>query len=86
MDEQNPDFFSNYVNDLPPHVHRILATLKAKEIDTDYLANALNSGKVTIATDGSVRGGNGSYTILLNTSNKSLRLQDFVHGHISLLF
>ena len=51
MDDQNPDFFSNYVNDLPPHVHRILATLKAKETDTDYWENALNSGKATIATD-----------------------------------
>eukprot|EP00957_Ditylum_brightwellii_P141925 10812826-Ditylum_brightwellii.AAC.1 len=52
--DHTTDPFEKYLEGQPDQVKQMLGNLMAAEIDVDYWIQELNSGNVTIATDGSV--------------------------------
>eukprot|EP00957_Ditylum_brightwellii_P106872 8153047-Ditylum_brightwellii.AAC.1 len=72
--------FEDYIAAQPDHVQRILGTLQAAEVDTEYWIDTLNKGLVTIATDSSVVNYKGYYATVMHTDLKQLRFQGRCDG------
>eukprot|EP00957_Ditylum_brightwellii_P114151 8702347-Ditylum_brightwellii.AAC.1 len=77
--------FEEYIAVQPDHVKRVLGTLQAAEVDTEYWIDALNKGLATIAMDGSVANWKGYYAIVMHTDQKQLRVQGPCDGAKSLM-
>eukprot|EP00957_Ditylum_brightwellii_P072542 5512657-Ditylum_brightwellii.AAC.1 len=61
-----------YLDTLQATVKRILGTLVAQDIDSEYWMSALRDGDATIGTDGSLKDGEGSFAVAIHAKDKQL--------------
>eukprot|EP00957_Ditylum_brightwellii_P176941 13478026-Ditylum_brightwellii.AAC.2 len=64
--------FQSHFDTVPSHIKGTLGNLKTQEVDVEYWLQALQENKVTIASDGSVKGKMGSYAAILYTEEREL--------------
>eukprot|EP00957_Ditylum_brightwellii_P199362 15195748-Ditylum_brightwellii.AAC.1 len=76
--------FAEYLASLDPRLKHILGNLPQQEIDTEFWISALQYGIVTVASDGSVKNGCGSYAVVFQAGEKTIWFQGPVYGHPSL--
>eukprot|EP00957_Ditylum_brightwellii_P072193 5487909-Ditylum_brightwellii.AAC.1 len=64
--------FMDYLGSQPTHVKCILRNLMEQDTNPDYQLQALNEGKVMIATDGLVAEKKGYFAVVLYTEEAEL--------------
>eukprot|EP00957_Ditylum_brightwellii_P022814 1721008-Ditylum_brightwellii.AAC.1 len=64
--------FSEYLDKQQQHTKQLLGTLLVQDIDPKYWTQALNDGKVTVATDESVAEKKGYFAIIFHTADEEI--------------
>eukprot|EP00957_Ditylum_brightwellii_P155253 11819224-Ditylum_brightwellii.AAC.1 len=83
--ESNTQMLETFLSKLPAHVKQLLGNLQTEDIDVGYWIEAINSGLVTIAIDGSVADQKGYFVTVLHTEEKSIQFQGPCDGAKSLM-
>eukprot|EP00957_Ditylum_brightwellii_P090566 6897145-Ditylum_brightwellii.AAC.1 len=73
--KSNPQTFETFLRGLPAHVRQLLGNLKTEEVNVGYWIEVINTGIVTIATNGSVADRRGYFATVLHTEEKSIHFQ-----------
>eukprot|EP00957_Ditylum_brightwellii_P045895 3481042-Ditylum_brightwellii.AAC.1 len=81
----NTQSFKTFLSELPAHIKQLLRNLQADEFDVGYWIEAINSGLVTIAIDGSVADQKGYFATVLHTEEKSIQFQGPCNGAMTLM-
>eukprot|EP00957_Ditylum_brightwellii_P035001 2653013-Ditylum_brightwellii.AAC.1 len=64
--------FVRYLTSLDLRLKHLLGNLPQQEIDTEFWISALQSGIVTVASDGSVKDGCRTYAIVFQSGEKAM--------------
>eukprot|EP00957_Ditylum_brightwellii_P177661 13532432-Ditylum_brightwellii.AAC.1 len=83
--KSNTQLFETFLSKLPTHVKQRLGNLQTEDVDMGYWIEAINSGLVTIAIDGSVADQKGYFATVLHTEEKSIQFQGPCNGAKSLM-
>eukprot|EP00957_Ditylum_brightwellii_P059694 4532176-Ditylum_brightwellii.AAC.1 len=67
--------FQSYIKSLDPQLQRILGNIQDQEVDTEFWIAVLQAGIVETASDGSVKYGKGTYTVIYTAGERELRFQ-----------
>eukprot|EP00957_Ditylum_brightwellii_P090784 6913323-Ditylum_brightwellii.AAC.1 len=67
--------FFGYIAHQAQLIKWLLGTLTAQNVDPNHWLTAINSGKVTTATDGSVAEQKGYFAMILHTENEQIWFQ-----------
>eukprot|EP00957_Ditylum_brightwellii_P191886 14607648-Ditylum_brightwellii.AAC.1 len=77
--------FATYLSSLDLGWQRLLGNLAQQGIDKEFWISALQAGTVEVVSDGSVKGGSGTYAVVFKSGKKLLWFQGPVDCHPQLL-
>eukprot|EP00957_Ditylum_brightwellii_P039865 3018007-Ditylum_brightwellii.AAC.1 len=77
--------FMEYLRKQLEHIKCMLGNLYTSKVDTDYWIKSLNSGRVTIGTDGLVADRSGYYATVLCAEDRTLSFQGPCNGAADLM-
>eukprot|EP00957_Ditylum_brightwellii_P040015 3028446-Ditylum_brightwellii.AAC.1 len=80
-----PVTFQDYMGNLNPTLHHLQGNLGEQDINAELWIQALKEGRVTIASDGSVKSQTGTYAVIFQADESVICFQGPVDCHTDLL-